>query len=85
MDKMKKILVAVRREVYNSLQADSHVLEMGRAEMHRELEHRVLNVTEKINSSKFAGDMKFTREPDEKDVRLMIEEVLKEVHSKNLI
>ncbi|MGA9154169.1 MAG: hypothetical protein WBZ36_26600 [Candidatus Nitrosopolaris sp.] len=72
---------AVRREVYNSLQADSHVLEMGRAEMHRELEHRVLNVTEKFKS-KFAGDMEFTTDPDEKDVRLMIEEVLKEVHSK---
>jgi hypothetical protein len=72
----------VRREVFNSLQADSHVLKMGRAEMHRELEHRVLNVTEKIKSSELAGDMKFTKEPDEKDVRLMVEEVLKEVHSK---
>jgi hypothetical protein len=72
---------AVRREVYASIQADSHVLEMGRAEMHRELEHRVLNVTEKLKS-KFAGDMEFTTDPDEKDVRLMIEEVLKEVHSK---
>lgn len=72
---------AVRREVYASIQADSHVLEMGRAEMHRELEHRVLNVTEKFKS-KFAGDMEFTTDPDEKDVRLMIEEVLKEVHSK---
>ncbi|MGC2571464.1 MAG: hypothetical protein WA364_08125 [Candidatus Nitrosopolaris sp.] len=72
----------VRREVYNSLQTDSHVLEMGRAEVQRELEHRVLNVTAKFKSSKFAGDMKITMEPDEKDVRLMIEEVLKEVHSK---
>jgi len=73
----------VRREIHNSLQADSHVLEMGRAEMQRELEHRVLNVTEKFKSSKFAGDMESTMEPDEKDVRLMIEEVLKEVHSKS--
>jgi hypothetical protein len=75
---------AVRREVFNSLQADSHVLKMGRAEMQRELEHRVLNVTEKIKSSELAGEMKFTRQPDEKDVRLMVEEVLKEVHSKDL-
>ena len=50
--------------------------------MHRELEHRVLNVTEKIKSSELAGDMKFTKEPDEKDVRLMVEEILNEVHSK---
>ena len=33
---------SVRQEVYNSIQADSHVLKMGRAEMQRELEHRVL-------------------------------------------
>jgi hypothetical protein len=75
---------AVRQEVYNSIEADSHVLKMGRAEMDRELEHRVLNVTKKIKSSEFAGDMEFTTDPDEKDVRLMIEEVLKEVHSKGL-
>jgi len=49
--------------------------------MHREIEYRVLNVTEKFKS-KFAGYMEFTTDPDEKDVRLMIEEVLKEVHSK---
>jgi hypothetical protein len=72
----------VRREVYNSLQ-DSHVMKMGAAEMQRELEHKVLSVTNKFKSSKFAGDMKFTTDPDEKDVRLMIEEVLKEVHSKD--
>jgi len=65
-----------------SLIADSHALKMGRAEMHRELEHRVVNVTEKFKSSKFAGEMEFTTDPDEKDVRLVIEEVLKEVHSK---
>jgi len=73
----------VRREVYNSLEADSHVLKMGTAEMERELEHRVLSVTKKFKSSKFAGDMKFTTDPDEKDVRLMVEEVLKVVHSKD--
>ena len=73
----------VRREVYNSLEADSYVLKMGTAEMKRELEHRVLSVTNKFKSSKFAGDMIFTTEPDEKDVRLMVEEVLKVVHSKD--
>jgi hypothetical protein len=72
----------VRREVYNSLE-DSHVLKMGTAEMQRELEHKVLSVTDKFKSSKFASEMKFTMDPDEKDVRLMIEEVLKEVHSKD--
>jgi hypothetical protein len=74
---------AVRREVYNSLQADTHVLKMATAEMQRELEHRVINVTEKFKSSKFAGDMNFTTDQDEKDVQLMIEEVLREVHSKD--
>ncbi|MGB6532279.1 MAG: hypothetical protein WBF33_29595 [Candidatus Nitrosopolaris sp.] len=74
---------AVRQEMYDSLEADSHVLKMGAAEMQRELEHRVLSVTKKIKSSELAGEMKFTTDPDEKDVRLMIEEVLKEVHSKD--
>ena len=72
----------VRREIYNSLQ-DSHVLKMGTAEMQRELEHKVFSVTDKFKSSKFADEMKFTTDPNEKDVRLMIEEVLKEVHSKD--
>jgi len=72
----------VRREIYNSLQ-DSHVLKMGTAEMQRELEHKVLSVSDKFKSSKFADEMKFTTDPDEKDVRLMGEEVLKEVHSKD--
>jgi len=74
---------AVRQEMYDSLEADSHVLKMGTAEMQRELEHRVLSVTKKIKSSDLAGEMKFTTDPDETDVRLMIEEVLKEVHSKD--
>jgi hypothetical protein len=73
---------AVRHEMYNSLEGDSHVLKMATAEMQRELEHRVLSFTKKIKSSEFADDMKFTADPDEKDVRLMVEEVLKEVHSK---
>jgi len=72
----------VRKEVFDSLQADSHVLKMGSAEMQRELENRVRSVTKKIKSSDLADDMELTMDPDEKDVRLMVEEVLKEVHSK---
>jgi len=52
--------------------------------MQRELEHKVLSVTNKFKSSEFAGEMKFTMDTDEKDVRLTVEEVLKEVHSKGL-
>ncbi|MGC2573919.1 MAG: hypothetical protein WA364_20575 [Candidatus Nitrosopolaris sp.] len=74
---------AVRQEVYNSVQTDSHVLKMGSAEMQRELEHRVLSVTKNLKSSELADEMKFTADPDEKEVRLMVEEVLKEVHSKD--
>lgn len=73
----------VRREVYNGLQVDPHVLRMGMAEMQREIERRVLNVAEKIKSSELADEMKNASDPDEQDVRLMVEEILKEVHSKD--
>jgi hypothetical protein len=73
---------AVRQEVYNSIEADTHVLKMGTAEMQRELEHRVVSLTKQFESSKLAADMEFSPEPDEKDVWLMVEEVLKEVQSK---
>jgi hypothetical protein len=72
----------VRNKMYSSLEADSHVLKMGAAEIQRELEHRVLSVTKKVKSSELAGDIKFTMDPYEKDVRSMVEEVLREVHSK---
>jgi hypothetical protein len=59
---------AVRHEVYNSIEVDSHVLKMGTTEMQRELERRVMSATKKMKSSEIAGDIKFTLDQDEKDV-----------------
>jgi hypothetical protein len=72
----------VRREVYRGLREDSHILKMGVAEMQREIEKRVVVVFNKIKSSELQDEMKVEIEPNEEDVQSMIDEVLKEVHSK---
>lgn len=72
----------VRREVYRGLQQDSHIVKMGFAEMQREIEKRVVGVFNKIKSSELQDEMKVEIEPNEEEVQTMIDEVLKEVHSK---
>jgi len=72
----------VRREVYRGLERDSEVIKMGRAEMEREIQRRVITAIDNIKSAKLSDEMKVRMDPDEQDVKLMIEEVLKEVHSR---
>jgi hypothetical protein len=70
----------VRQEVYKSIERDSHVLRMGMAEMQKEIEMRVLAVVDKIKLTDQPRDR--DKDPDDEDVKMMIDEVLKEVHSK---
>jgi hypothetical protein len=70
----------VRQEVYKSIERDSHVLRLGMAEMQREVEIRVLEVVDKIKLTDQPRDRDM--DPDDEDVKMMINEVLKEVHSK---
>jgi hypothetical protein len=72
----------VRQEVYRGLEKDSTVLKMGLAEMQREVQKRILIALEKVKSAKMSDEMEVRMDPEEEDVKLMIEEVLKEVHSK---
>ncbi len=72
----------VREEVYRGLEKDSAVLKMGLAEMQREVQQRIVVALENVKSAKMSDEMKVSLDPDEEDVKLMIEEVLKEVHSK---
>ena len=72
----------VRHEVYKGLKADSQILKMGMAEMQREIQRRVLTVFDRIKSSELDEPMKINMDPDEEDVQMMIDQVLKEVHSK---
>jgi hypothetical protein len=52
------------------------------AEMQREIEERVVFLFNKIKSSELKDDMKLEIRRDDEDVQNMLEEVLKEVHSK---
>ncbi len=72
----------VRQEVYRGLEKDSTVLKMGLAEMHREVQKRILVALENVKSAKMSDEIEVSMDPDEEDVKLMIEQVLKEVHSK---
>lgn len=72
----------VRHEVYRGLEKDSEVIKMGLAEMEREVQRRVTLALDNIKSANMLEEMKVNVDPDEEDVQLMIEEVLKEVHSK---
>lgn len=72
----------VRQEVYKGLEKDSAVLKMGFAEMQLEVQKRVIVAFENIKSADMSNEMKISIDPDEEDVQLMIEQVLKEVHSK---
>jgi hypothetical protein len=68
----------VRQEIYKSL-AESHIYKMGLAEMQREIESRIMMLTEKVRSSE---DMSERIDHSKEDIKMMIDDVLKEVHSK---
>jgi uncharacterized membrane protein YhaH (DUF805 family) len=70
----------LRREIYKGLEVDSDMLKkMGMAETQREIEKRVLPLADKI---KLSDEMRNRMDPSEEDVKVMIDEVLNEIHSK---
>ncbi|HZE78492.1 MAG TPA: hypothetical protein VE089_08090 [Nitrososphaeraceae archaeon] len=71
----------LRREIYRDIEVNSDILKnMGTAELQREIERKVLPLTNKI---KLADDMRDHLDPSEEDVKIMISEVLTEIHSKS--
>jgi len=71
----------LRKEIYKGLEVDSDVLKkMGMAEMQREMERRILPLANKIKLSEEMQDR--IKEPSEEEVKIMITEVLNEIHSK---
>jgi hypothetical protein len=72
----------VRREVYQGVKGDPRVLQMGVAEMQREIERRVTNAVSKIKLSESSSELKMPEIPDE-DVKAMISDVMKEVESRS--
>src|ERR687889_1499478 len=72
--------IELRREIYKGLEVDADVLKkIGMAEMQREIEKRVLPLANKI---KLSDEMRsrMDPDPDEEDVKTMIDEVLNEIH-----
>ena len=72
--------IELRREIYKGLEVDSDMFKnMGMAEMQREMERRVLPLTNKIELS---DEMRNRVDPSEEDVKIIINEVLNEIQSK---
>ena len=70
----------LRREIYRGLEVDSDILKkMGMAEMQREMERRILPLANKI---KLSEEMRIRVDPSQEDVKIMISEVLNEIHYK---
>ena len=72
--------IELRREIYKGLGVDADVLKkIGMAETQREIEKRVLPLANKI---KLSDEMRsrMDPDPDEEDVKTMINEVLNEIH-----
>lgn len=69
----------IRKEIHKGLVIDSDLLKMGRAEMQRDIESRVRTA---LNKVKLSDDMRNRMDPDEDEVKVMIEEVLSEIHGK---
>ena len=72
--------IELRREIYKGLEVDADVLKkIGMAETQREIEKRVLPLANKI---KLSEEMRrhVDTDPDEEDVKTMIEDVLNEIH-----
>jgi hypothetical protein len=70
--------VGLRREIYRSLEADSHMMKMGLAEMQGDIERKILPLVNRIDS---VDETRGYTEPNEEDVKLMIKEVLEEIRS----
>jgi hypothetical protein len=71
----------LRKEIYKGLEVDSDVLKkMGMAEVQREMERRILPLANKIKLSEEMQDR--IEEPSEEELKIMITEVLNEIHSK---
>jgi hypothetical protein len=70
----------LRREIYRGLEVESDMLrKVGLAEVQREMEKKVQTLASKI---KLSDDKNRSIEPNEEEVRTMIEEVLNELYSK---
>jgi hypothetical protein len=71
----------LRREINKGLEVDSDILKnMGIAEVQREMEAKVLPFAAKI---KLSDEMRGRMDPSEEDIKIMINEVLNELHSKS--
>jgi hypothetical protein len=71
--------VELRREIYSDVEIHSDIYNIGVAEMQREMERKIIPLTNKI---KLADDMRDHIDPSEEDVKIMISEVLNEIQSK---
>jgi hypothetical protein len=70
----------LRKMIYKDLETNPDILKrMGMAEMQRELERRIIPLANKI---KLTEDMASRIEPSEEEVKIMINDVLNEIHSK---
>jgi hypothetical protein len=70
----------LRREIYRDIEVHSDIFKnIGMAEMQREMERKVIPLTYKLN---LADNMKDHIDPSEEDVKIMISEVLNEIHCK---
>jgi hypothetical protein len=72
--------IELRRQIYKGLEVNADVLKkIGMAETQREIEKRVLPLANKI---KLSDEMRrhMDTDPDEEDVKTMIEDVLNEIH-----
>ena len=71
--------IELRREIYRGVEINSDILKkVGTAEVQREMERRILPLVDKI---KLSEEMRNRMDPSEEDVKMMIDEVLKEIHS----
>jgi hypothetical protein len=70
----------LRREIYRDVEARLDIFKnMGIAERQREIERKVIPLTNKIQ---LADDMRDYVDPSEEDVKIMISDVLNEIQSK---
>jgi hypothetical protein len=70
----------LRREIYRDIEVHPDIFKnMGMAEMQREMERKVIPLTNKIQ---LADDMRDYLDPSGEDVKIMISEVLNEIRSK---
>jgi hypothetical protein len=72
--------IELRREIYRGVETHSDIFKnFGMAEVQREMERKVIPLTNKFN---VADDMRDHIDPSEEDVKIMISEVLNEIQSK---